>query len=458
MTELFWLIPEYLVAAAALVALFADAVSPRQGTGAALGAAVSLVAALAAVFIGARGEIAGVLDLDQTAVVARVAMLVLTGIYLLWLSARGTGQERSREAAALALLALLGGMFMTTARDLIALFIAVELGTMPAYVLMGYRRGDARSLEGALKYFLLSMTTSLVMLYGFSFLFGLSGSTAFATLGRAGEAGLLGGFAALFAFIGLFSKVSAAPFHFWAPDTYAGAPAASVAFVSTVPKIAGTVVVVHLAAVLAPGVPVLPAVFALVALASMVLGNLAAFPQNDLRRLMAYSGVAHSGYVLLAVSAATPGGYASAVFYTIVYAVPSMAIMFIAAEEGSSLDDVAGLAGRRPALAWASVVFLLSLVGIPPMAGLFGKLLVFASAIDGGRAWLVVVAVIMSVASAGYYFRVLREVFYGERPEAPAPVPARSVVASLALAACVAITLTLGLGAQPLLGMLGLAF
>jgi len=456
MTELFWLTPEYLVAAAALVALFADAVSPKQGTGAAIGAVAALLAALTAALIGARGELAGVLELDQTAVVARVALLVLTGIYLLWLSGRGMGPERSREAASLALLALLGGMFMCTARDLIALFIAVELGTMPAYVLMGYRRGEARSLEGALKYFLLSMTTSLVMLYGFSFLFGLSGSTSFATLGRVGEAGLLGAFAALFSLIGLFAKVSAAPFHFWAPDTYAGAPAASVAFVSTVPKIAGTVVVVHLAAALAPGVPALPTVFALVALASMVLGNLAAYPQNDVRRLMAYSGVAHSGYVLLAVSAATPGGYAAAVFYTIVYAVPSMAIMFIAAEEGTSLDDIAGLYGRRPALAWASVVFLLSLVGIPPMAGLFGKLFVFASAVDGGWTWLVVVAIVMSVVSAGYYFRVLREVFYGERPEAPVPAP--SVAAALALGACVATTLTLGLGAQPVLDMLGLVF
>jgi NADH-quinone oxidoreductase subunit N len=456
MTELFWLIPEYLVAAAALVALFADVVSPRQGTGAALGAAAALVAAVTAVLIGARGELAGVLDLDQTAVVARVAMLVLTAVYLLWLSGRGMGPERSREAASLALLALLGGMFMATARDLITLFIAVELGTMPAYVLMGYRRGDDRSLEGALKYFLLSMTTSLVMLYGFSLLFGLSGSTSFPTLGRVGDAGLLGAFAALFSFTGLFAKVSAAPFHFWAPDTYAGAPAASVAFVSTVPKIAGTVVMVHLAAALAPGVPSLPAVFALVALTSMVLGNLAAFPQNDVRRLMAYSGVAHSGYVLLAVSAATPGGYAAAIFYTIVYAVPSMAVMFIAAEEGNSLDDFAGLAGRRPALGWASVVFLLSLVGVPPMAGMFGKLLVFTSAVDGGWLWLVVVAIVMSVASAGYYFRVLREVFYGERPEAPAP--ARSVAAAFALAACVTITLTLGLAAQPLLSSLGLAF
>jgi NADH-quinone oxidoreductase subunit N len=156
------------------------------------------------------------------------------------------------------------------------------------------------------------------------------------------------------------------------------------------------------------------------------------------------------------VSAATPGGYAAAIFYTIVYAVPSMAVMFIAAEEGNSLDDFAGLAGRRPALGWASVVFLLSLVGVPPMAGMFGKLFVFTSAVDGGWLWLVVVAIVMSVASAGYYFRVLREVFYGERPEAPAP--ARSVAAAFALAACVTITLTLGLAAQPLLSSLGLAF
>ncbi|HZL04285.1 MAG TPA: proton-conducting transporter membrane subunit, partial [Coriobacteriia bacterium] len=205
MSGLLWLIPEYVVLAAALLALFADAVSSRPGAGAAIGAVAALVAAVVAVLIGTRGEIAGVLFLDETAVVARVAMLVLSGVYLLWLAGRGLGVERSREAASLVLFALMGGMFMSTARDLIALFIAVELGTMPAYVLMGYRRGDARTLEGALKYFLLSMTTSLVMLYGFSFLFGLSGSTSFSALGTVGDTGLLGAFAALFSFIGLFA-------------------------------------------------------------------------------------------------------------------------------------------------------------------------------------------------------------------------------------------------------------
>jgi len=456
MAGLVWLIPEYLVLAAALVALFADTLSARDGAGAALGSATAFVAAIAAALIGTRGTIGGVLELDQTAVLARVAMLALTSVYLLWLAGRGAQGERSREAASLALLALVGGMLMCSARDLITLFIAIELGTMPAYVLMGYRRGDARTLEGALKYFLLSMTTSLVMLYGFSFLFGLSGSTSFAALHIAGSSGLLGAFAALFAFVGLFAKVSAAPFHFWAPDAYAGAPSASVAFVSTVPKIAGTVVVVHLARALAPGVPALPTVFALVSLASMVLGNLAAFPQTDVRRLMAYSGVAHSGYVLLAVSAATPAGYAAAIFYTVVYAVPSMAIMLIAAEEGSALDDLAGLASRRPALAWSSIVFLLSLLGIPPMAGLFGKLFLFTAALDAGQTWIVIVAVIMSVTSAGYYFRVIREIFFGERPEAPAP--ARSLAAGVAMALCVAATLLLGAGAQPLVRLLDLAF
>lgn len=456
MAGLTWLIPEYLLLVVAIAVLFAERISPRSGIGAALGAGAAFVAALVAAAIGVRGTVVGVLELDQLALVGRVAVPLLTGVYLLWLSGRGMGEERGGEAASLALFAALGGMLMASSRDLISLFISIELGTMPAYVLMGYRRSDDRGLEGALKYFLLSMTTSLVMLYGFSFLFGLSGSTSFSAIGVAGDAGLLGAFAALFTFVGLFAKISAAPFHFWAPDAYAGAPAASVAFVSTVPKISGTLVAVNLAAALAPGIPALPLVFALAAVTSMVLGNLAAFPQNDVRRLMAYSGVAHSGYVLLGVAAGTPAGYAAAVFYTLVYAVPSMAIMFMASEEGSSLDDLAGLAARRPAVAWASVVLLLSLVGVPPMAGLFGKLFLFASALDAGWAWAVVIAVLASVASAGYYFRVIREVFFGERPEAP--LPQRSVAAAVALGLCVAATLTLGLAAQPVLALLGLAF
>jgi NADH-quinone oxidoreductase subunit N len=453
-----WFIPEYLLLAGAFFALFADWIFGRDNAGAAAGAVIAALAAIAAVLIGVREPafLGGLLELRQVAVTVRVAIAALSAVYLLWLAARGTAPERSREAAALVMLAALGGMLMVSARDLMVLFISIELATMPAYVLMGYRRDDARSLEGALKYFLLSMTTSLVMLYGFSFLFAIAGSTSFAKIASAPDAGLLGGFAALFVFVGLFAKMSAAPFHFWAPDAYEGAPAASVAFVSTVPKLAGAAVMVQLAAVLVPGVPSLPVVFAIASLASMVLGNLAAFPQSDVRRLMAYSGVAHTGYMLLALSAGTASGNAAAVFYTIAYAVPSMAIMLIAAEEGSALDDFAGLAARRPAIAWVSVVFLLSLVGVPPMVGMFGKLMLFTAALEAGRLALVIVAVIMSVVSAGYYFRVLRAAFFAEGSAEPRVQFSLSSTVAMGILALA--TLGIGVFTGPLFRLLTAGF
>ncbi len=455
MSDVALFIPEYLLLAGAFVALFAERVFRREGAGAAVGALVAALAALCAAVIGVRPEaFGGMLALDQVAVTVRVVIAALTGVYLLWLAGRGFGATRSREAVALVLLATLGGMLMVAARDLMVLFISIELATMPAYVLMGYRRDDARTLEGALKYFLLSMTTSLVMLYGFSFLYGIAGTTSFTGIAAAPDAGLLGGFAAVFVFVGLFAKMSAAPFHFWAPDAYAGAPAASVAFVSTVPKLAGAAVMVRLAALLVPGVPALPSVIAIASVASMLLGNLAAFPQSDVRRLMAYSGVAHTGYMLLALSAASSAGYAAAVFYTIAYAVPSMAVMLIAAEEGPAVDDFAGLAVRRPLVAWSLVAFLLSLVGVPPMVGMFGKLVLFTAALAAGRLWLVIVAVLMSVVSAGYYFRLLRAAFFAGSDTARIE---RSLPAAIAMIVLAAATLGLGILASPLLQALSSA-
>lgn len=456
MSALAWFIPEYLLLAGAFLALFAELIVRRDGAGAAAGALFASLAALSAVAIGVRPlAFGGMLELDQVSVTVRVALAVLSAVYLLWLSGRGMGPERLREATALVLLATLGGMLMVASRDLMVLFISIELATMPAYVLMGYRRDDEHTLEGALKYFLLSMTTSLVMLYGFSFLFGIAGSTSFAAIAAAPSAGLLGAFSAVFVFVGLFAKMSAAPFHYWAPDAYAGASPASVAFVSTVPKLAGAAVMVRLAALLAPGVPALPTVFAAASLLSMLLGNLAAFPQSDVRRLMAYSGVAHTGYMLLALSAGSAAGNAAAIYYTIAYAVPSMAIMLLAAEEGTAVDDFAGLAARRPVAAWISVVLLLSLVGVPPMVGMFGKLVLFTAALDAGRLALVLVGVVMSVVSAGYYFRILRAAFFAEgRTERVAAV----LPASIAIVLLTAVTLSLGVFTGPLLRWLTAAF
>lgn len=453
----YWLLtPEYLLIVAAIVALFGDLLPGGERSSAVLGALAAFIGAAVAGFVGSAEPLfGGMLVFDAASVVGRVAVGALTGAYLLWLGGRGTGSERSHEATALALLSATGAMLMVGARDLVTLFMAIELATMPAYVLMGYRRDDDRGLEGALKYFLLSLTTSLVMLYGFSLLFGASGTTLYAGMDLTG-AGVLGTLAVVFVFVGMFAKLSAAPFHYWAPDAYAGAPTSSVAFVSTVPKIAGTVALVRLVEVLAPGASQLPLLLAGAAVISMLLGNLAAYPQRDMRRLMAYSGIAHTGLVLLALATNTATGSAAAIFYTVAYAIPSMAVTLIAAEEGSALDQLAGLSNRRPGAAWALVVFLLSLVGIPPMTGFFGKLYLFIAAFDAGYRALVVLGVTMAVVSAGYYLRILREAFFAERVSAPRID--RSIPATIAIVLLVVATLGLGVVASPLLAYLGVSF
>jgi NADH-quinone oxidoreductase subunit N len=315
---------------------------------------------------------------------------------------------------------------------------------------MGYAAGSEHGIEGALKYFLLSVLTSLLMLYGLSFVFGISGSTAYAAIDLS-RAGALGVVAAVLVVVGFLAKLSAAPFHFWAPDAYEGAPAVCVAFVSTVPKVAGLVALVHLFGPLSTGAGNVALVAFVAAILSMLLGNLGAYPQTDLRRLMAYSGIAHSGYLLLGVSSG-PAGLTAAVFYALAYTAPSMGIMLVASAAGPKLGDFAGLVRRKPWLALVTTVFLLSLVGIPPLAGFFGKLLLFGSALAAGQVFGVVTAVVMSVVSAGYYFRVVRPMFF-EQPVSAEPMTLTGP-GVIAIVGCVAVTLALGVLSSPVLAAL----
>jgi NADH-quinone oxidoreductase subunit N len=297
------------------------------------------------------------------------------------------------------------------------------------------------------------MLTTLIMLYGFSFLYGLTGTTRLSGMDLKG-AGMLGMLAVLFALVGLLAKLSAAPFHFWAPDAYAGATPWTVAFVSTVPKVAGAVAIVRIVSAVAPGVALAGTVLLVVSAGSMVLGNLGALMQTDVRRMMAYSGVAHSGYLLLGVAALSRPGSAAAVFYAIAYAIPSMGIMLITAEEGSQVADFGGLIQRRPAMAWATVIMLFSLIGIPPLVGFFGKLSLFTAALQRGFTAVVVLAVVMSVVSAAYYLRIVRAMFFAEEPAGHVGV-ARNVPAAMVIAACVAAVIVLGLAAGPVLTSIG---
>lgn len=427
---------------------------PGQDRGAArVGAGLSALAALAIVVMPSNlpEPFTRLLAFDGPARLARITMCVLAAVWLLWTA--GRGQARVREAVAFAMFALLGAMFMSEARELITLMLAIELSTMPAYVLIGYRRSDGKGLEGALKYFLLSMLTTLVMLYGFSFLYGLTGTTHYDGLDLR-AAGVLGTVAVLFSVVGLLAKLSAAPFHFWAPDAYEGATPWVVAFVSTVPKVAGAVALVRLVSAVAPGVANTGTVLLVISVLSILLGNLAALTQTDVRRLMAYSGVAHTGYLLLGVAALSTPGFNAAIFYVVAYSIPSMGIMLVTAEEGVRITDFGGLFERRPLTAWATVVMLFSLIGIPPLIGFFGKLTLFTAALQRGFVVAVVVAVVMSVVSAAYYLRIVRSMFFAETPVGHIGV-ATNRAAATAIAVCVVAVVALGLASGPVLASLG---
>jgi len=261
---------------------------------------------------------------------------------------------------------------------------------------------------------------------------------------------MIGVVAMAFVFAGLLAKLSAAPFQWWSPDAYAGAPSAAVAFVSSVPKIAGLLAFARVAAVLGPQSTATGPLLAAAAVASMLIGNLAAYPQTDVRRLMAYSGVAHAGYLLVGLATGTVAGMQAAVFYALAYAVPSMGVMLVAAQYGDTLDGLRGLASRRPWAAWATALMLVSLVGVPPLAGFTGKLYLFTAAMRSGLVWLAVIAVAMSAVSAGFYLRIVRAMFFGPA-QGTEPAADGSPVSVAVIAACALAVIVIGVASSPLL-------
>lgn len=458
------LIPEFIVLSAAIAALFATLFGGDRAA-AILGAfAAALAAAVVWTIPEPVNAFSGMLDLRQgsAALVLRSAIPALTAVFLVWIAARGWAGVRAREGVSLVLFATLGSMLLVSANDLVSLFIALELSAMSTYVLVGYSKEDRRSLEGALKYFLMSVLTSLVMAYGLSFVYGVSGTTLFQPL-PAQEPAWLGTVIGVLVLVGLLAKIAAVPFHYWSPDATAGAPTTSAAFVSSIAKIAPMWALVRVLAEILGEAPGIDAALLAAAVASIVLGTLAALPQDDARRLVAYSGIANIGYALLAVSAGTPQGYASAVFYIFAYALASLGLLLVVAQEGATLQDVAGLVKRRPYAAWTAVAFLFSIIGFPPFIGFYGKLAAFSAALHAGHAWAVVVAVIFSVIAGGYAFKMIRAMFTPgesapemvERPsleESSAyrqyPVLAASVILVIA-----ALTLGLGLVTEPVVAL-----
>ncbi|MDQ3723300.1 MAG: NADH-quinone oxidoreductase subunit N [Actinomycetota bacterium] len=467
--ELPWLAPiGVLVLTAMLAVILALFVARgRQGRVGAFVAGGHLLAAGLTVWVwldlGPSEVMEGTVMMDGLGL-AMVAVLGVAGAVGVAM-ARPVVADTDREGEFYALLtaATLASAVLVVAADIALIAMALGMLSLTSFVLTGYLRRSARGNEASLKYYIYGSASGAAMVYGFSWWFGLTGETSLAGIGErlpeAPTAALVGSTALVV--LGLGYKAALVPFHFWTPDVYDGAPLPVAAYLSVLPKIAG---LVALARVLPTALPDDAAgwsvAMAAIAAATMTLGNLAALRQRNVVRLLAYSSIAQSGYLLMGV-AALPGsdqGLPALVYYVIAYAVTNLAafaVVLVVQRERHSVDvsAFAGLGARHPWWTAALILSLLSLVGIPPLGGFVGKLEVFTAAIDAGQSWLAVVAVINTVISLFYYLRVIAPtVLQAEEGALPGRQPdLRSRPLTAALAVTTLATVAVGVGAEPLL-------
>lgn len=458
------LIPELVLLAFSLIALAVDAALLR--------ARPLAIRFKAACGIAAAGCVAGITWLAHASVnaslpgglllsnplvqVLQILILALT-ILALWLSLDAKFTPHVGEYVLLVLMATVGMLLLVASQDLLVLFIALELLSLCLYVLAAFDKRDPRSTEAAFKYFLFGGMSAAFLLFGFSLLYGMSNSTNLAIIGNAVAAQnsplLL--LALVMVAIGLGAKIGVVPFHFWTPDVYQGAPLPSSAFIAASSRFASFIVFYQIFSVAFAAARWTLMLSALAA-ASMVLGNLVAIVQTSVRRLLGYSAVAHAGYLALAVISHTQPSFSAMLFYLAMYALATLgafAVTGVVQQQtgGDSLSHFAGLSRRSPLLAYSMMIFLLSLAGIPPLAGFFGKFYLFAAALaTPGRSlallWLVALAMAMSAVSLYYYLQVLKRIFVAGMP--PEAGELRISAATQALVALLALAV-LALGCAP---------
>jgi len=360
---------------------------------------------------------------------------------------------RAGEYYGLILLGAVGMCLMSSAVELVLIFIALEISSISTYVLAGFRRRAAISSEASLKYFLLGSFATAFFLYGVALMFGATGSTSFSVIGqvlRSGQIPLLAYAGVALMFVGLGFKVAAAPFHVWTPDVYEGAPAPVVGFMSTAPKAA--VFAVLLRVMFEINAPGRVGLIWVAAALSMTLGNVGALVQQNVKRLLAYSSIAHAGYLLVAFASLPDNGIPAAMFYTASYAamnVGAFAVVSHIAGSGEryvTLDDYAGLGRRSPLLAATLTIFLLSLIGIPMTGGFFAKFYVFSAALQANLIGLTIIGVLNSAVGAYYYLRIIVVMYMREARE---ELPATPVSPALGAALAISVAATLYLGLLP---------
>jgi len=399
----------------------------------------------------------GMVKVDSFAVFFHALVIAIAAIVILTSFEYMAVQKiRAGEYYALILFSIVGMGLMSSAVELVLIFIALEISSISTYILAGFRRQEASSAESSLKYFLLGSFATAFFLYGVALMFGATGSTNIDLIGQRLQAGpvqVLVYVAMALMFVGLGFKVAAAPFHIWTPDVYEGAPAPIVGFMSTAPKAAAFAVLLRVVfAINAPGRFWLIWVAAAL---SMTLGNVGALVQTNVKRLLAYSSIAHAGYLLVAFAMTadnSASGISAAMFYTASYAAMNVGAFAVvshfanAGERYVTLEDYEGLGRTSPLLAATLTIFLLSLIGIPMTGGFFAKFYVFSAAVKANLIWLTIVGVVNSAIGAYYYLRIIVMMYMREARKA---VPVTPIPFALGLALALSIVATLYLGILP---------
>ncbi len=455
-SDLVLLLPELILVGTALALLLAARRIPTSPWASAATVLAALTAACAAAWLWSddpKIAFAGMFTLDsysqffKVLISAALALVVL--LSMRWVDAE---QVRPAEYHALLLLASTGMMFAVSALDLLTLYLGLELTTLCSYILVGITVQTPKSNEAAIKYFLLGSFASALLLYGIALVYGVTGTTEFAKVASALSARGLESNPLLLVAIGLLTaglafKIAAVPFHAWAPDAYQGASAPVAAFLAGASKAAGLAALGRVCLVpLASEARVLSALLTGLAALSILVGSIIALSQTDMKRLLAYSSIAHAGYALLGFVSGTPAGASATMTYAFFYVFMTLGafgVVIALGERGERLDGYQGLATQRRGIAALMLLFLLSLTGIPPTAGFTAKFVVILSVVSSGHLALAILAVVCSVISAFVYLRVA-VLMYMKEPQDPAP-PSFPVAVGAALAVAALVTVIGGI-------------
>lgn len=444
--------PEIIMTISATVLLILELIFKNKGVLAFI--AVATAAAVLYTIPSSHGQTFGGMFISDTYSTYFKLIFMINLVLTILISLRYIQREKAEygEYYSLLLFATSGMMLMASAKDLIILYLGLELMALSTYILAGIKRHDIKSNEAAIKYFLLGAFSSALLLYGISLIYGMTTTTDIYKIAASLQNSSTPSLPLLLSMIliaaAFLFKIAAAPFHMWAPDVYEGAPTSITAFMSVGPKAAGFAVIGRVFYIAFQSIQTdWTAILIGVAILTMAVGNILALVQTNIKRMLAYSSIAHAGYMLIGIIPGTQESMSAMMVYMLIYAfmnIGAFAIVILL-EKGEELSDYEGLSKSRPLVAALMLIFMFSLTGIPPTAGFIGKFNLFMAAIKAGYTWLVVIAVMFSAMSAYYYLRVVMNMYMKEMKEEAAIAPSPS----LGLAILIAVIMVFVIGIMP---------